>query len=169
MRKVVLTGAAGYVAGRMLSALRQRYDLTLLDVRTADRGGEEVEGIVATDLVNPDRDAYREHFRGADAVVHCGLAKPSRPEDRSWASETRYRSEIDNINTSPIMTGPPNGVMASSGKVKVRPIRNRTALMAAADAAAIILFRPIVATAGFGSSCFATIDIACLLSPDYFH
>ena len=98
MRKVVLTGAAGYVAGRMLSALRQRYDLTLLDVRTADRGGEEVEGIIATDLVNPDRDAYREHFRGADAVVHCGLAKPSRPEDRSWASETRYRSEIDNIN-----------------------------------------------------------------------
>jgi len=97
-RQIVITGAAGYVAGRMLPALRERYDLSLLDVKTTNRDGEEVEGIIVTDLVNPDRDAYREHFREADAVVHCGLARSSRPEDRSWTSEGRYRSEIDNIN-----------------------------------------------------------------------
>ena len=43
-RKVVVTGAAGYVAGRMLPALRERYDLTLLDVRTTNREGQAVEG-----------------------------------------------------------------------------------------------------------------------------
>ena len=62
-RKVVLTGGAGYLAGRMLPELRDRYDLTLLDVRTQNRSGEEVEGVAVADLLNPDRDAYREHFR----------------------------------------------------------------------------------------------------------
>ena len=35
-KKVVVTGAAGLIAGQMLPALRTRYDLTLLDVRTTD-------------------------------------------------------------------------------------------------------------------------------------
>ena len=34
-RKIVVTGAAGYVAGRMLPALQERYEtVTLLDVKT---------------------------------------------------------------------------------------------------------------------------------------
>ena len=44
-RKVVVTGAAGLMAGLILPALRECYDLTLLDVRTTDRNGNEVEGI----------------------------------------------------------------------------------------------------------------------------
>ena len=72
-RKVVLTGAAGYVGGRMLPALKERYDLTVLDVKTTNRDGEEVEGVQVVDLMNRERDAYREHFRGADAVVHSGF------------------------------------------------------------------------------------------------
>ena len=42
-RKVLLTGACGYVSGRMLHELREKYDLTLLDVKTTDTEGEEVE------------------------------------------------------------------------------------------------------------------------------
>ena len=90
-RKVVVTGAAGYVAGRMLSALRERYDLTLLDIKTAGRDGETIDGIVVTDLLDRDRDRYRTFFRGADAVVHCGFTTAARPEDRYWA-------EADNVN-----------------------------------------------------------------------
>ncbi len=90
-RKVVITGAAGYVAGRMLPALRERYDLKLLDIRTTNREGEEVEGIAVADLLGRDREAYRPHFRGADAVVHCGFVRSDRPEDTYWA-------EADNIN-----------------------------------------------------------------------
>ena len=52
-RKVVLTGAADYLGGRMLPALQERYDLTLLDVKTTNRDGEEVEGFVfATGSMN---------------------------------------------------------------------------------------------------------------------
>ena len=90
-RKVVVTGAAGYVAGRMLPALRERYDLTLLDVKTTGRDGEGVEGVVVADLLGRDRDAYRAHFGGADAVVHCGFVRSPKPEDRYWA-------ESDNVN-----------------------------------------------------------------------
>ena len=90
-RRVVVTGASGYIAGRILPVLRERYDLTLLDVKTTNREGEEVEGIHVTDLLDRDRDTYREFFQGADAVVHSGFTRASKPEDRYWA-------ESDNVN-----------------------------------------------------------------------
>lgn len=70
-RKVVLTGASGYVAGRMLQALRERYDLTLLDVKTTNRSGEEIEGVQIVDLM--DVDSFRPFLKGADAVIHSGF------------------------------------------------------------------------------------------------
>ncbi|MDE2724315.1 MAG: NAD(P)-dependent oxidoreductase [Gemmatimonadota bacterium] len=90
-KKVVLTGASGYVAGRMLPALRERYDLILLDVKTTNREGEEVEGVQVVDLENPDRDAYRAHFQGADAVVHSGFKGTV-----DW-QHTDYWKESDNV------------------------------------------------------------------------
>ena len=89
-RKVVVIGAAGYIAGRMLPALRERYDLTLLDIQKTNREGEEVEGVVIADLVGRDREAYRKHFVGADAVIHCGWVKSTGPEDE-------FLVELDNI------------------------------------------------------------------------
>jgi nucleoside-diphosphate-sugar epimerase len=89
-RKVVITGAAGYVAGRILPDLRDRYDLTLLDVKTSGRDGSDVEGVVIADLLDRNRDSYREHFRGADAVVHSGFTRSAKPEDRFWG-------ELDNV------------------------------------------------------------------------
>jgi nucleoside-diphosphate-sugar epimerase len=70
-RKVLVTGASGYIAGRMLLAFRERYDLVLLDTKTTNREGEMVEGIQLVDLIDPKRDTYRAHFNGVDAVVHC--------------------------------------------------------------------------------------------------
>ena len=90
-KKVVLTGASGYVAGRMLPVLRERYDLTLLDVKTTDREGEAVEGVQIVDLENPDRDAYSAHFQGADAVVHSGFKGTV-----DW-QHTDYWKESDNV------------------------------------------------------------------------
>jgi UDP-glucose 4-epimerase len=92
-RKVVVTGAAGYVAGRMLPALRERYSLTLLDVTRRNRAGDDVEGVQIADLADRQRDRYREHFRGADAVIHCGFV---RPTDDSV--DARYRAELANID-----------------------------------------------------------------------
>src|SRR5262245_6692273 len=95
-RKVVVTGAAGYVAGRMLPALRERYDLTLLDIRTTNRQGEEVPSVQTADLIAPDRDAYRHHFRGADAVIHCGFTS-ARRQGTAESREANFRAEMQNI------------------------------------------------------------------------
>lgn len=91
-RKVLVTGAAGLVAGQVLPALRQRYDLTLLDVRTQDRKGNPVEGVQVADLVESRRDAYRRHFQGIDTVVHFGFIRNDRSEP-----EPHFRDEMRNI------------------------------------------------------------------------
>ncbi|MDA0746811.1 MAG: NAD(P)-dependent oxidoreductase [bacterium] len=84
-RKVLITGAAGYIAGRILPDFRERYDLTLLDVKTTNRQGEEVEGVVTADLLDRNRDAYRKHFSGVDTVIHSGFTRANKPEDQFWA------------------------------------------------------------------------------------
>jgi hypothetical protein len=84
-KKVVVTGAAGLIAGQMLPVLRKHYDLTLLDVRTTDRHGNEVEGIQIVDLLDRDRDRYRSYFRDAYAVVHSGFVRTDDPAQRFYA------------------------------------------------------------------------------------
>ena len=92
-RKVVITGASGYIASLLLPAFRQRYDLTLLDIRTVDRDGNQVEGVQIADLTQRDRDSYRHHFSGADAVVHLGF---TRAEDKSDPIQDFY-AELSNV------------------------------------------------------------------------
>jgi hypothetical protein len=96
-KRVVLTGAAGYVAQRMLEALREKFDLVLLDAVDKTRGGRAVPGLHVVDLTNDDRDRYRQHFRGADAVIHCAFTRP--PRDGGWkdTSDVRFRAEYANI------------------------------------------------------------------------
>ena len=92
-RNVLLIGACGTIASVLLPALRELYDLRLLDVKTTDKQGNEVEGVQIADVLDPDRDQYRHHFRGVDAVVHLGFVVP---EDRSHA-EQNFWSEYANV------------------------------------------------------------------------
>jgi hypothetical protein len=96
-KRVVLTGAAGYVAQRMLDALRARFDVVCLDAVATTRAGAAVPGLHVVDLTDADRDRYRQHFRGADAVIHCAFTRP--PGDGSWkdTSDERFRAEYANI------------------------------------------------------------------------
>lgn len=89
-QRVVVTGAAGRIAGLMLPVLREHYALTLLDVRTTDRNGRPVEGIEVVDLLNRDADAYRRYFRDAYAVVHSGFVRSEGPAQR-------FRDELANV------------------------------------------------------------------------
>ena len=91
-RKVVLTGASGTIAGVLLPALRERYDLTLLDARAKDRNGVEVDGVQVVDLMNRDRDRYRQYFAGADAVVHCAYYRLQDQGDDAY-----FSSELENL------------------------------------------------------------------------
>ena len=90
MKKVLVTGAAGVIAGKMLPELRKLYDLVLLDKKKEDRFGNEINDIIITDLLNRNRDTYREYFRGVDAVIHSGFVRSQDPEKRFWA-------ELDNV------------------------------------------------------------------------
>lgn len=91
-RKVVRTGASGTIAGVLLPALRERYDLTLLDTRATDKHGVEVDGVQIADLLDKDRDRYRQHFAGADAVLHCAYY---RLQDQGV--DAYFSSELENL------------------------------------------------------------------------
>ena len=51
-KRVLVTGASGYVAGQMLPTFRERYDLTLVDARAEDRNGEALADVALADLVD---------------------------------------------------------------------------------------------------------------------
>jgi hypothetical protein len=98
-RRVVLTGASGYVAQRMFPELSARWDLVPIDVRPTTRDGKPVPGIIVADLTNPDRNAYRQHFKGADAVIHCGFVSAPRLDATTWQenSDAKFWAEHTNV------------------------------------------------------------------------
>jgi len=98
-KRVVVTGAAGYVAQRMLPELRERWDLVLLDVRPPTRDGRTVPGLVVADLTKPDRNEYRQHFKGADAVIHCGFVSAPKLDATTWQdnSDAKFWAEHTNV------------------------------------------------------------------------
>jgi nucleoside-diphosphate-sugar epimerase len=98
-RRVVLTGAAGYVAQRMFTELSERWDLVPIDVRETTRDGTKVPGIVLADLTRPNRDEYRHHFQSADAVIHCGYVSAAGLDATTWqdASDEKFRAEHQNV------------------------------------------------------------------------
>ena len=91
-RKVVVTGACGTIAGVLLPALRERYDLILLDTRTTNKDGNAIEGAQVVDLLNPDRVSYRHHFSDADALLHCAYYRVSDQGDDAY-----FSSELENL------------------------------------------------------------------------
>lgn len=68
-RRVVLTGATGYIASQVLPVFRDRYDLVGLDVRPAD-------GVRVANLLEDSDESLRAHFEGADGVVHLSYYRP---------------------------------------------------------------------------------------------
>jgi hypothetical protein len=98
-RRVVITGAAGYVAQRMYPELAERWDLVPIDVRPTTRAGKAVPGLIVSDLTRPDRSLYREHFRGADAVIHCGFVSAPNLDATTWQdnSDAKFWAEHANV------------------------------------------------------------------------
>ncbi|HSL50102.1 MAG TPA: NAD(P)-dependent oxidoreductase [Candidatus Deferrimicrobiaceae bacterium] len=98
-RRVVVTGAAGYVAQRMWPELSKRWELVPIDVRPTTRDGKPVPGLIVADLTKPDRNEYRRHFRGADAVIHCGFVSAPKLDATTWQdnSDAKFWAEHTNV------------------------------------------------------------------------
>lgn len=98
-RRVILVGAAGYIAQRMFPDLCTRWDVVPIDVSTTRRDGTPIPGIVTADLSRPDRAGYRHHFRGADAVIHCAYVKAPGLDANTWQDNTdaKFWAEHQNV------------------------------------------------------------------------
>jgi hypothetical protein len=98
-RRVVLTGAAGRVAQRMFKALDERWDVLPLDIKTTAPDGKPIPRAVVADLTQSDRNAYRQHFRGADAVIHCGFMRAPGMTADSWQDngDAKFQAEHANV------------------------------------------------------------------------
>ena len=91
--RVLLTGATGYIAGQLLPAFKEKYDLRMIDVRDTDGSGKRVEGVEVLDLLSADETGLAPLFSGVNAVVHCGHSKPEGDEPR-----TQYEGERRNLD-----------------------------------------------------------------------
>lgn len=91
-RKILVTGALGKIAGQVLPALQERYEVTQTDIHNKNRNGEVVPEIHIADLTDDNRDAYRDLFANQEIVVHFGFVRSV--ED---TPEARFRSEFANV------------------------------------------------------------------------
>jgi NAD+ dependent glucose-6-phosphate dehydrogenase len=91
--RVLLTGATGYIAGQLLPALQERYDLSMIDVRNTDGPGRRIEGVEVLDLLHADETEIAPRFSGVDVVVHCGHLEPEGED-----VESRYEGERRNLD-----------------------------------------------------------------------
>jgi hypothetical protein len=83
----------------MFRELSARWDLVPIDVRDTTRSGEKVPGLVRADLTDRNRDAYRQHFRGADAVIHCGYVSAPGLDATTWQDngDPKFWAEHANV------------------------------------------------------------------------
>lgn len=113
-RKVLMTGAAGYVAAQLLPAFRQRFELTLTDVVDTGRDGRTVDGIEISDLTVADRGGYAHLFKGQDAVVHLGYKRRRWELLDDFFDEQLNVAMAYNVFRSAYEAGVQRVVMASS-------------------------------------------------------
>ena len=100
-RKVLMTGATGYIANQMLPTFSERYDMLLIDVSQENRQGEPVEGVRVADLTDPDRSQYARYFEGVDAVVHLAYGRSTRdPIDRFFDEKANVEMAYNVLRAS---------------------------------------------------------------------
>jgi len=97
-RRVLMTGASGYIASLMLPTMREYFDMTLADVSDTDRAGNKIEGVQIADFIDPDRSKYAHLFEGIDAVIHLAF-KPHTPRgaEAEKAPIDRFDNEHANV------------------------------------------------------------------------
>jgi len=91
--RVLLTGATGYIAGQVLPAFRDAYDLRLVDTRRENAAGRPVDGVEVIDILGADPTDLARAFDGIDVVVHCAYHRPVGADPQS-----QYEGERRNVD-----------------------------------------------------------------------
>jgi NAD dependent epimerase/dehydratase family len=92
-QRVLLTGATGYIAGQLLPAFRERYDLRLIDTRRENGTGQPIDGVEVLDLLTASSADLSAIFTGMDVVVHSAYQPPAGSDPQS-----QYDGERRNID-----------------------------------------------------------------------
>jgi uronate dehydrogenase len=79
MQKILITGAAGDVGGRLTALLKDSYRLRLSDIRTPDGLGADAD-FVPAELA--DKAAVERAVAGVDGIVHLGGFSVEGPWDK---------------------------------------------------------------------------------------
>ncbi len=114
VQKVLMTGATGYIANQLLPTFRERYEMTLVDVKAENPRGEAVDGVQIADLIDPDRSKYAGLFEGVDAVVHLGYKRRSGDPLDHFFDEKANVEMAYNVLRAAYDAEVPRVVMASS-------------------------------------------------------
>ncbi len=113
-QRVLLTGALGMVGSQLVPALREAFDLRMVDVKDTDRQGQRLEGVELFDLVESSDEQVTELFSAFDAIVHCGYLRPDG--EPSYASERRNVDLMERIYRLAMAAGVKRVVAASTNQ-----------------------------------------------------
>lgn len=95
-RKVLVTGAGGIIATRIISELKEKYDLRMTDIRNINSNGEPDNDIQIADLLEKDRDIYRHLFKGVDTVIHSAFVRAKANSYIMYNGEA-FSAEMSNV------------------------------------------------------------------------
>ncbi len=113
-QRVLLTGALGVIGSQLVPALREAYDLRMVDVKDTDRQGRRLEGVELFDLVESSDAEVTQLFSAFDAIVHCGSLQPVG--EPSYASERRNVDLMERIYRLALAAGVKRIVAASTNQ-----------------------------------------------------
>jgi len=113
-KRVLLTGATGYIAGQLLPELRDRYDLRLVDVRDRNRDGDVVPDVEIVDVLNDDPSKLAPLFEGVDTVIHTGYIRPD--PDTVYEDERKNVDMMQRVYDVALSTGVRRVVAASTNQ-----------------------------------------------------
>ena len=114
VKKVLITGASGYVAAQILPTFKECYETVLIDAINTNKEGDEVQGVQLVDLIGADRDEYRNFFDGVDSVVHLAYKRRKGHPIDHFVDEKENVEMAYNVLRCSYEANVPRVVMASS-------------------------------------------------------